>query len=214
MFFFSPHIFEVIIFPCSLVCCQIANLALLKSSTSIMPALFLFYFISQYSRAGSKPMARLWAKPLLGLKRGLLKLKYIQPRTSGKHLRWNHAQQNVPVYVDLHKNPAVTTTHDSNSSRPPRYPSSITKPRNHPPTKISIPSTGTGPWSASSPTSQHTLLVPRRLLHADRQPPMRLSYPPTSSHPTPITLPMTLSIQSATPLILQLVSTPCAAACA
>ena len=33
---------------------------------------FYFYFFSQCSRAGSKPMARLWAEPLLGLKRGLL----------------------------------------------------------------------------------------------------------------------------------------------
>ena len=32
---------------------------------------FFFFFVSQYSRAGSKPMARLWAEPLLGLKRGL-----------------------------------------------------------------------------------------------------------------------------------------------
>ena len=31
----------------------------------------LFFFFSQYSRAGSKPMARLWAESLLGLKRGL-----------------------------------------------------------------------------------------------------------------------------------------------
>ena len=30
-----------------------------------------FFFFSQYSRAGLKPMARLWAGPLLGLKRGL-----------------------------------------------------------------------------------------------------------------------------------------------
>ena len=47
--------------------------SLVVKQNDVMSAafIFFFFFLIQYLRAGSKPMARLWAEPLLGLKRGL-----------------------------------------------------------------------------------------------------------------------------------------------